>query len=36
VRSFEPEDEVAMVIVSMWAAQIGQGMIVDYSSFERR
>lgn len=37
IRSEElrTEDEVAMVIVSMWAAQIGQGMIVDYSSFER-
>jgi hypothetical protein len=29
------EDEVAMVSVSMWAAEINQGMIADYSSFER-
>jgi hypothetical protein len=29
------EDEVAMVSVSMWAADIDQGMVVDYSSFER-
>jgi RES domain-containing protein len=29
------EDEVAMVSVSMWAAEIDQGMIVDYSSFDR-
>jgi RES domain-containing protein len=29
------EDEVAMVSVSMWAAEIDQGMVVDYSSFER-
>jgi RES domain-containing protein len=29
------EDEVAMVSVSMWAAQIDQGMIADYSSFQR-
>ncbi len=28
------EDEVAMVSVSMWAAKVDQGMIVDYSSFE--
>jgi hypothetical protein len=37
IRSEElrTEDEVAMVSVSMWAAQIDQAMIVDYSSFER-
>jgi RES domain-containing protein len=29
------EDEVAMVSVSMWAAEIDQGMIADYSSFDR-
>jgi hypothetical protein len=29
------EDEVAMVSVSMWAAEVNQGMVVDYSSFER-
>jgi RES domain-containing protein len=36
IRSEElrTEDEVAMVSVSMWAAQIDQGRIVDYSSFE--
>jgi hypothetical protein len=36
IRSEElrTEDEVAMVSVSMWAAQIDQGMIVDYSSFD--
>lgn len=36
IRSEElrTEDEVAMVSVSMWAAQIEQGLIVDYSSFE--
>jgi RES domain-containing protein len=28
------EDEVAMVSVSMWAAQIDQAMIADYSSFK--
>ncbi len=28
------EGEVAMVSVSMWAVEIEQGMIVDYSSFE--
>jgi hypothetical protein len=29
------EDEVAMVSVSMWAVEVDQGMIVDYSSYER-
>jgi hypothetical protein len=29
------EDEVAMVSVSMWAAEVNQGMVADYSSFER-
>ena len=28
------EDEVAMVSVPMWAAQIDQAMVVDYSSFQ--
>jgi RES domain-containing protein len=28
------EDEVATVSVSMWAADVDQGMLVDYSSFE--
>jgi RES domain-containing protein len=37
IRSEElrSEDEVAMVSVSMWAAEVDQRMVVDYSSFER-
>lgn len=29
------EDEIAMVSVQMWAVEVNQAMIVDYSTFER-
>lgn len=37
IRSEElrTEDEVAMVSVPMWATEVDQGMVADYSSFDR-
>jgi hypothetical protein len=37
IRNEEPttEAEVAMVSVQMWAIQVNQAMVVDYSTFER-